>query len=63
MVETEPEVVAAVAEPDAVVDPLVAAALPYSDKGLELTSELAPDAFDIVDDIEFAPAVEEAAVL
>ena len=66
MVEVEAEVVATAAfPPDTVVDPppldgaAVDAALPFSDKGLELTSELAPDAFDIVADIEFVapPAV------
>ena len=45
------EVVAVAA--DAAFDPLIAA-LPESDKGLELTSELAPDAFD---NVEWAPTV------
>ena len=52
----EAEVVAVAA--DAAVDPLIAV-LPESDKGLELTSELAPDAFDIV---EFPPTVAATAL-
>ena len=43
---------------DAVFDPLIAA-LPESDKGLELTSELAPDAFD---NVEWAPTVAATAL-
>ena len=42
---------------DAVV--AAAAALPDSDKGLELTSELAPDAFD---NVEWAPTVVATAL-
>ena len=52
----EVEVVAVAA--DAAFDPLIAA-LPESDKGLELTSELAPDAFD---NVEWAPTVAATAL-